>query len=140
MENQKKIFVENSVSQSNEYNMLMNLSRLSVSKHLVDEHYTLVWANAYYYELIGYPKEEYERLFENRPDKFYQNDPENWKILVAKVTDTLAKGKSSYQFIGRMRHKSGRMMWVRFSAIFTEEMLDGHRVAYTVMADVSELQ
>lgn len=140
MESQRKIFVENSVSQSNEYNMLMNLSRLSVSKHLVDEHYTLVWANAYYYELIGYPKEEYERLFENRPDKFYQNDPENWKILVAKVTDTLAKGKSSYQFIGRMRHKSGRMMWVRFSAIFTEEMLDGHRVAYTVMADVSELQ
>lgn len=140
MENQRKIFVENSVSQSNEYNMLMNLSRLSVSKHLVDEHYTLVWANAYYYELIGYPKEEYERLFENRPDKFYQNDPENWKILVAKVTDTLAKGKSSYQFIGRMRHKSGRMMWVRFSAIFTEEMLEGHRVAYTVMADVSELQ
>ena len=85
MENQRKIFVENSVSQSNEYNMLMNLSRLSVSKHLVDEHFTLVWANEYYYELIGYPKEEYERLFENRPDKFYQNDPENWKILVAKV-------------------------------------------------------
>ena len=89
MENQRKIFVENSVSQSNEYNMLMNLSRLSVSKHLVDEHFTLVWANEYYYELIGYPKEEYERLFENRPDKFYQNDPENWKILVAKVADSL---------------------------------------------------
>lgn len=138
MENQKKIFVENSVSQSNEYNMLMNLSRLSVSKHLVDEHFTLVWANAYYYELIGYPKEEYERLFENRPDKFYQNDPENWKILVAKVTDAIAKG--GYQFIGRMRHKSGRMMWVRLSSIFTEEMVDGYRVSYTVMADVSELQ
>ncbi|EFL85490.1 diguanylate cyclase (GGDEF) domain-containing protein [Desulfovibrio sp. 3_1_syn3] len=138
MENQKKIFVENSVSQSNEYNMLMNLSRLSVSKHLVDEHFTLVWANAYYYELIGYPKEEYERLFENRPDKFYQNDPENWKILAAKVKDAIAKG--GYQFIGRMRHKSGRMMWVRLSSIFTEEMVDGHRVSYTVMADVSELQ
>ena len=138
MENQRKIFVENSVSQSNEYNMLMNLSRLSVSKHLVDEHFTLVWANAYYYELIGYPKEEYERLFENRPDKFYQNDPENWKILVAKVADAIAKG--GYQFIGRMRHKSGRMMWVRLSSIFTEEMVDGYRVSYTVMADVSELQ
>ena len=138
MENQRKIFVENSVSQSNEYNMLMNLSRLSVSKHLVDEHFTLVWANAYYYELIGYPKEEYERLFENRPDKFYQNDPENWNILAAKVRDAIPKG--GYQFIGRMRHKSGRMMWVRLSSIFTEEMLDGHRVSYTVMADVSELQ
>lgn len=140
MENQRKIFVDNALSQSNEYNMLMNLSRLSVSKHLMDEHYTLVWANAYYYELIGYPKEEYERLFENRPDKFYQDDPENWDILVAKVMSAIAKGDPGYQFIGRMRHKSGRMMWVRLSSIFTEEMVDGHRVSYTVMADVSELQ
>ncbi|WP_303175048.1 EAL domain-containing protein [uncultured Desulfovibrio sp.] len=140
MENQRKIFVENSVSQSNEYNMLMNLSRLSVSKHLVDEHFTLIWANEYYYELIGYPKEEYERLFENRPDKFYQNDPENWKILVAKVADAIAKGASGYHFIGRMRHKSGRMMWVKLENVFTDEMIDGYRVSYTVMADVSELQ
>ena len=94
MENQTKIFVDNAIGQSSEYNMLMNLSRLSVSKHLIDEHFTLIWANEYYYELIGYPKEEYERLFENRPDKFYAADPENWKILVDKVTETLASGAS----------------------------------------------
>ena len=140
MENQTKIFVDNAIGQSSEYNMLMNLSRLSVSKHLIDEHFTLIWANEYYYELIGYPKEEYERLFENRPDKFYAADPENWKILVDKVTETLASGASGYQLIGRMRHKSGRMMWVKLSNIFTDEMINGHRVSYTVMADVSELQ
>lgn len=140
MEKNTKIFVENAISQSNEYNMLMDLSQLSVSKHLIDEHFTLIWANKYYYELIGYPKEEYERLFENRPDKFYKGDPENWKILVDKVTDTVAGGRSSYHLMARMRHKSGKMMWVKVTSIFTDEMVDGHRISYTVMADVSQME
>ena len=42
-----------------EYNTLMRLLGVSVSKHLLDEHFTLVWANDFYYELIGWPKEEY---------------------------------------------------------------------------------
>ena len=43
-----------------EYHTLMRLLGVSVSKHLLDENYTLVWANDYYYRLIGWPKEEYE--------------------------------------------------------------------------------
>lgn len=36
-----------------EYHALMRLLSVSVSKHLLDENYTLVWANDYYYRLIG---------------------------------------------------------------------------------------
>lgn len=39
-----------------EYSTLMQLMGVSVSKHLLDEHYTVVWANEFYYELIGWPK------------------------------------------------------------------------------------
>ena len=45
-----------------EYNLLMGLTGASVSKHLLDEHFTLLWANDFYYDMIGYPKEEYEAL------------------------------------------------------------------------------
>ena len=31
-----------------EYDTLMNLLQVSVSKHLLDEHFTLVWANDFY--------------------------------------------------------------------------------------------
>ena len=41
-----------------EYNLLMGLTGASVSKHLLDEHFTLLWANDFYYDMIGYPKEE----------------------------------------------------------------------------------
>ena len=46
-----------------EYNTLMHLLGVSVSKHLLDEHFTLIWANEFYYELIGWPKDEYEAVF-----------------------------------------------------------------------------
>ena len=51
-----------------EYNLLMGLTGASVSKHLLDEHFTLLWANDFYYDMIGYPKEEYEALFHNKPE------------------------------------------------------------------------
>lgn len=31
-----------------EYNLLMGLTGASVSKHLLDEHFTLLWANDFY--------------------------------------------------------------------------------------------
>ena len=34
-----------------EYSMLMSVLGASVSKHLVDDHFTCIWANDYYYEL-----------------------------------------------------------------------------------------
>ena len=55
-----------------EYSLLMSLMGVSVSKHLLDEHFTLLWANDFYYDLIGYPKEEYENLFHNQPDLYFK--------------------------------------------------------------------
>ena len=54
-----------------EYDELMSTLRVSVSKHLLDESFSLVWANDYYYELIRYTKEEYEEKFYNNPQLYY---------------------------------------------------------------------
>lgn len=45
--------------QNQDYTLLMNMLHVSVSKHLLDEHFTLIWANDFYYDLIGYPQAEY---------------------------------------------------------------------------------
>lgn len=87
-----------------EFETLMNLLEVSVSKHLLDEHYTLVWANDYYYELIGYAKDEYEALFHNKPSLYYRNealgihDELLWGQIGDKVAEVLAAGESGYCF------------------------------------------
>ena len=56
--------------QNQDYTLLMNMLHVSVSKHLLDEHFTLIWANDSYYDLIGYSQTEYEALYHNRPDLY----------------------------------------------------------------------
>ena len=67
----------------------MSALNVSVSSHLVDEHYTCIWANEFYYKLIGYPKPKYEALFHNHADEYYGNNPEGWELLTQKVTSVM---------------------------------------------------
>ena len=68
-----------------EYSMLMSVLGASVSKHLVDDHFTCIWANDYYYELIRYPKPLYEHLFRNHCDEYFYNNPKGWTRLTEQV-------------------------------------------------------
>lgn len=126
------------IAPDNEYNMLMSVLRVSVSRHLMDEHFTVVSANPYYYELIGYPKDEYESLFHNRPDTYFSRNPEDWETIVEKVTAAVDAGHSSYEALARMYHKSGRLMWIKLVGVFTDEVISGYPVAYTVMTDMTD--
>lgn len=112
---------------------------ISVSKHLLDEHFTLVAANNRYYEMFGYDKEEYVRLFKNRPDLYYADDPEGWEELGTIVATALKNGDSGYTYIGRMRHKDGRKIWIHLVAHFIDEYVNGYQVSYSVMMDISDL-
>lgn len=119
--------------------MLMSALNISVSKHLIDEHYTCILANEYYYKLIGYSKARYEELFHNRPDEFYQNNPEGWELLKGKVSSVLENQGDGYEAIVPMKYEDGSSYWVKLVSFFTDEYIDGYRVSYTVMTDVTEL-
>ena len=124
---------------THEQEMLMTALNVSVSKHLIDEHYTCVRANEYYYELIGYPKEKYESLFHNNADEYYANNPEGWELLTKKVAEVLEQGGDQYELIVPMKYEDGSSYWVKLFSYFTDEYIDGCRVSYTVMTDVTEL-
>ncbi|WP_373264825.1 putative bifunctional diguanylate cyclase/phosphodiesterase [Hungatella hathewayi] len=129
-----KNFVED-----DEYNLLMTSMRVSVSKHLLDDHFTVVWANDFYYDLIGYPKEEYEAVFHNQCDRFFRSNTNDWEGIVAAAMGALEAGESRFEHISRMRHKDGHMMWVRLVGTYTEDVADGYHIAYAVMSDTSDI-
>lgn len=109
-----------------EYGTLMNLMRVSVSKHLLDEHFTLVWANEFYYELIGWPKGEYEARFHNQPDLYYKDDQELWDDLTQTVIKAVEAHQAGYQMVSRLRR-------------FADEYIDGYQVAYSVLTNIDDL-
>ena len=119
--------------------MIMSALNISVSKHLIDEHYTCVLANEYYYKLIGYSKARYEALFHNHPDEFYRNNPDGWELLTNKVTSVLENDGDGYEAIVPMKYEDGSSYWVKLVSFFMDEYIDGYRVSYTVMTDVTDL-
>ncbi len=130
---------ESSQSGTNiEYSLLMSLMGVSVSKHLLDEHFTLLWANDFYYDLIGYPKEEYEKLFRNRPDIYFEDHKEAWNILGQKVYDAIANNTNGYEAIMKMPVKGGSK-WVKLTATFTDQLQNGIPISYTVMIDITDI-
>lgn len=122
-----------------DYNLLMCTMGVSVSKHLVDEHFTVLWANDFYYDLIGYPKKEYEAIFHNQCDLFFARNKAGWDTIVEAVTNALETGKSRYDVFVQMERKDGSLIWTKITASFTEEVYNGHPIAYTVITNVDDM-
>ena len=118
--------------------ILADTLRLSVSKHKIDEHFTLVWANRYYYDFIGYSKDEYEALFQNRPDLYFADNPEDFGVIAEHVTKALEKNTGGYECIAGLNVKGGHK-WVKFVSTFLDEYVDGCQLSYTTMTDVTDL-
>ena len=60
---------------THEQDMLMSALNVSVSKHLIDEHYTCVRAYEYYYRLIGYSKEKIRDPVPQPPRRILSEQP-----------------------------------------------------------------
>lgn len=123
-----------------EYNLFMSLMHVSVSKHLFDEHFTVIWANDYFYELIGYTKEEYERLYHNHVDEYYKDDPESIAEMGKIIIEAYQRGDTGYEFECPMHVKGGKNAWIRVTGRFTDEVQDGIPVIYTIYTDITSLK
>lgn len=126
------------LSKDLEYRYLMTSLNASISKHLLDEHFTLVAANNRYYELFGYTKSEYEALYANRPDLFFKDSPDEWNQLNTYVIDAIQSGKNRYDCIMRMKHRNGQKLWIRLIGIFIDEYVEGVQISYSIMMDISD--
>ncbi len=124
-----------------DYDMLMSSMQVSVSKHLLDEYFTMIWSNDFYYQLIRYSKEEYVDTFHNRPDIYYRYhhyEDELERIRNATM-EALENDHPGYSVITRMPIKGGGHVWVRMNGIFTKDPVDDRPIAYTVITDINDL-
>lgn len=123
-----------------EYNMFMSVMNVSVSKHLWDEHFTVLWANDYFYELIGYGKEEYTALFHNHVDEYFKDDPEAVAAMGEIIMAAYELKEQGYEFECQMPTKSGKKVWIRVTGRFTDEIHEGIPVIYTTYMDITDLK
>lgn len=127
------------LSVDDEYNLLMSAMDVSVSKHMMNDEFTVIWANDYYYKQIGYTREEYEAKYANSVRKYYEHYEDIYQKIAVSVMNALEHNESGYDCICQMPQKGGSMIWIKIRGLFTDEIHEGNRVIYSVFTDISDL-
>lgn len=121
-----------------EYDTLMNSIGVSVSKHRLDENFTVLWANDSYYSSTGYSKEEYHRLFKS-VGNYYEGYEEEYEKIASALRTALEHGEQRYYATCRMPVKGGSCHWIQIVGTFTDDYIDGCRVIYSTFQDITSL-
>lgn len=95
-----------------------------------DEYSTILYANDYFFSMVGYTREEVEELFENRFAEMVVDDVSE---ILKDVDATIKQGKN-LDFEYRMRRKDGSIIWIHDTAAYNKET----NTFYVVLMDITE--
>lgn len=124
---------------NNEYNMLMSSLHVSVGKHMLNDDFTVIWANDYFYEMTGYSRREYEATFHNSVMEYYKNDMDEYAKIGEKLIDAFEHHRPGYEVLSHMPQKGGGYIWIKVVGTFTDELVDGIPIIYSVFTDVTDM-
>ena len=97
-----------------------------------DKFSTILYANEYFYDLIGYTKEEMKEIFNNRFADLVVDDVS--EILVG-VQQSIDEGKN-LDFEYRMRRKDGSIIWLHDTAVYNKE----ENTFYITLMDITYMK
>lgn len=131
--------IDESYLKGYEYETLMNALHVSVFKCLLDENFTAIWCNNYFYKSTGYTKEEYIHKYHFSIRNYFSCMADEYDQIAKIVMDTLQKGLPGFECVSRMPHKDGSFIWIKVVGTFTNEMHNGIPVLYVVYTDITDV-
>lgn len=138
MTSNNDIFDENYLK-GYEYETLMNALHVSVFKCKLDENFTAIWCNNYFFDSTGYTKEEYTRIYQFSIRKYFSVMADEYNNIATIVMDALQKGLPGFECVSKMPRKDGTFIWIKVVGTFTDEVKDGIPVLYVVYTDVTDV-
>lgn len=121
-------------------NIIMSQMQIGISRHLLDEHFTVLWANEYIYELTGYSKSVFRTRFHNHVDEYYREKPSVFNHLKDEIRKAYESNESGYVLECPIDIKRGKLIWVCAIGRFTTESYRGIPVIYNVFFDITLLK
>ena len=122
----------------NEYETIIEGMRFGVSKHMMDRHFTVLWANKYAYELTGNTRDGFRSRYHNRVDEYYSEDSGTFAYVTKRIEDAYRNRKECYSFECPMRPNRGKVAWIRMNGRFTGEVYQGSPVMWNVFYDITD--
>lgn len=108
-----------------------------LSKHLLDNKLSLLWANNYFYNMCGYTADEYEAVHgDNALSIIYTEDLAGVIDVLADLTEDSVSKISNF----RIKCKDGSTKWVNAVLARAGEKKDGFPVLNLVLSDITDLK
>lgn len=118
------------------YKIVMENINIGVSKHILDEKFTLIWANSIFYQQLGYSKEEYDSDFKSFYDYFI-NYPDEFEKIKQVFHNTLKMEETKFEYDIKMPIKSGGFIWLRMKG--TIDKNNQTDIVYIVYSNINDL-
>ena len=107
-----------------------------VSKHLLDNNLSVIWANRAFYKLSGYTEAEFEEAFHRNTFKIiYRPD---LAMVIDALADLSEEHDSDVNF--RIVCKDKKIKWVNAILAHSEERQEGFPVINLVLTDITSLK
>lgn len=122
-----------------EYETLMNALHVSVFKCKLNDEFTAIWCNNYFFDSTGYTKEEYVNIYNYSIRSYFSSMADEYAQIAAIVTNALRQGLPGFECVSRMPRKDGSFIWIKVVGTFTNEMHEGIPVLYVVYTDITDV-
>ena len=116
----------------NQYKSILEHIHAGVLHCKNDQHSTINYANDYFYEMIGYTREEIEKDYNNRFADFVVDDV---SAILVTIDEKIANNED-LDFEFRMRRKDGSIFWVHDTAKYDRE----NNCWFVTIMDITEMK
>ncbi len=111
---------------------------ISTCKFLLDEDLTILDASEYFYNSIGYTRDEYTSLFPSLRD-YYKYHMKEFDTLKDAATAASEAGGQGFTADCRMPVKDSLYIEVRLNGSLLEETVNGCAVCFMVLTDITDI-
>lgn len=122
--------------EDNRFKSVMEKMNVGVSKHLLDEDFTLIWANNSFYQQFGYSKEEYDANYKSLYDFLIEN-PTIFKKIKNYFYDTYENKKTELEYDIKMPIKTGEFIWFRMKGTIIKGKQSD--IIYIIYSNINDL-
>ncbi|MCC0658107.1 diguanylate cyclase [Clostridioides sp. ES-S-0123-01] len=112
---------------------------IGVSKHILDDSFTIIWGNTAFYQLLGYTEKEFLSHFSSLRH-YYEDNLYHFEAMKSRFLDAYQNGKKSVEYQTCIPVNHGEYVWVIMTGILVEPQEDGKAIVYIIYSNIDELK
>lgn len=112
---------------------------IGVSKHFLDDSFTIIWGNTAFYKLLGYTEKEF-LLHYSSLKHYYRENLYHFESMKNHFLDAYHNGKKSAEYQICIPTNHGDHVWVIMNGILVEPQEGGKAIVYILYSNIDDLK